>query len=74
MKINLQNPPDWLINGDFESLQIRYATFGSSLVPVCNKCGEVLVVKNDDGSFSFWENCPMCFLDDFTKDLPSLDN
>ena len=38
---------------------MRITIVGSPFVPVCNKCGEILVVKID-GLPVRLENCPIC--------------
>lgn len=59
MKIDFNAPPEWLICSCYRCVAMRITIVGSPFVPVCNKCGEILVVKID-GLPVRLENCPIC--------------
>ncbi len=59
MKINFENPPEWLTCPCFRCVAIRVSIAGKSVVPICNECGEILVTKKE-GLPSIMEDCPNC--------------
>lgn len=58
-KINLDNPPDWLICPCYRCISIRISISGRPVIPVCNQCGEILIIKKE-GLPSVMEDCPNC--------------
>jgi len=60
MKIDLNNPPDWLINNDFESVQTRLAVADSIHVPICNQCGTIMVKIGEGRIIEHLDDCPEC--------------
>jgi hypothetical protein len=59
MKINFDDPPEWLTCGCYRCVSLRVSICGSPLVSVCNRCGEVLAGKKD-GLPATLEDCPKC--------------
>ena len=59
MKIDFNAPPEWLICSCYRCVAMRITIVGSPFVPVCNKCGEMLVAKIE-GLLTRLENCPIC--------------
>jgi hypothetical protein len=59
MKIDFNDPPEWLNCNCHRCTMLRITVSGSPLVSVCNNCGEVLAGKKD-GLPSVLENCPNC--------------
>ncbi len=58
MKVNFENPPDWLLCNCNRCVAIRVTVGGSSRLPVCD-CGTILAAKID-GLPTVLENCPEC--------------
>ncbi len=56
MKIDFENPPDWLVYDDFRSVAIRRSIGGSSRLPICD-CGTIMAGKVN-GLPSILEECP----------------
>lgn len=59
MKIDFNDPPDWLNCGCHRCVSLRISLTGSTYIPVCNKCGEILAGKIE-GLPAALENCPVC--------------
>ncbi len=59
MKIDFSNPPEWLTCKCYRCNNIRVSISGSSRVPVCNNCGEIMIGKKD-GLPAPLEDCPKC--------------
>lgn len=47
MRIDINNPPEWLTCTCYRCAAIRISVAGTHLVSVCNKCGELLVGKKE---------------------------
>ena len=61
MKINFENPPEWLNCGCYRCVSLRVSICGSSRISVCNNCNEILAGKKDGLPVTL-ERCPNCYV------------